>query len=149
MSNYPNSNINFISTNSDTMSNYPNSNINFISTNSNAFHGTERNYHAPTQNGAINRAQSHVENLDSLIHDVSFAGDFRLNCGIAIDLKLAPSIDPQVKVKTGESQGTPVQDKFFSGKYVVTSVVHKFAEDYTVNAKLKKDSLPFSFKTIL
>lgn len=133
----------------DTMSNYPNSNLNFISTNSNAFYGTERNYHAPTRNGIINKAQSHAENLDSLIHDVSFAGDFRLNSGIAIDLQLAPSIDPQVEVKTGESQGTPVQDQFFSGKYVVTSVVHKFAEDYTVNVKLKKDSLPFSFKTIL
>jgi hypothetical protein len=31
---------------------------------------------------------------------------------------------------------------------VVTAVAHKFSEEYTMDLKIKKDSLPFSFRTI-
>ena len=129
----------------DTMSNYPNSSINFISTNSNAFNGNEKNYHSPTLNGAINKAQAHTENLDTLIHDVSLCGDFKVNSGVMVDLKLSPSIDPEVGVKTGESEGDVIRDQFFSGRYLITAAVHRFDDEYTVDIKLKKDSLPFTF----
>lgn len=129
----------------DTMSNYPDSNVNFISTNSKAFNGNQKNYHSPTLNGAINKAQAHTENLDTLIHDVSLCGDFKVNSGVMVDLKLSPSIDPQVTVKTGESEGDVIKDQFFSGRYLVTAAVHRFDDEYTVDIKLKKDSLPFTF----
>jgi len=132
----------------ETMADYPNSKINFVSTNSNAFNGIEGNYHAPTLDGSINKAQAHIENLDSIIHDISLAGDFKVNSGVAINLSIAPSIDPEVTVQNDNSKGDDVQDKFFSGKYVVTAVAHKFSEEYTMDLKLKKDSLPFSFRTI-
>jgi hypothetical protein len=132
----------------ETMASYPNSKINFISTNYNAFNGVEGNYHAPTLDGSINKAQAHIENLDSIIHDISLAGDFKVNSGVAINLSIAPSIDPEATVQNDNSKGDDVQDKFFSGKYVVTAVAHKFSEEYTMDLKLKKDSLPFSFRTI-
>jgi hypothetical protein len=133
---------------SETMANYPNSKINFVSTNHNAFNGVEGNYHAPTLSGSINKAQAHIENLDSIIHDISLAGDFKVNSGIAINLSISPSIDPEATVQNDNSKGDKMQDKFFSGKYVVTAVAHKFSEEYTMDLKIKKDSLPFSFRTI-
>jgi len=126
----------------DSLSKYQDSRINYISINSMAF-DSDNNYNSSTQNMAINTAQSYTENLETLTHDLTLAGDFQLVSGTVISLKLPPSIDPKIKTKNSNSKGDAKKDIFFSGDYLVTSVVHNFAEEYTVDLKVKKDALSF------
>jgi len=132
---------------SDTLAGYPNSKVNYISTNSMSF-DKANNYNSATTATSINKAQCYTENLETLTHDVTLAGDFQLVSGSVISLKLPPSIDPQVKTKNSNAKGDLKKDIFFSGNYLVTSVVHNFAEEYTVDLKVKKDSLSFDLSVV-
>jgi hypothetical protein len=134
------------------LSDFKNSMINYISLNTAAFSyaaGNTPNYHGPTQSSKINIAQSVTENLETMIHDFNVAGDFELNSGKIILLNIAPSEDPTAikkNSKLGKSP-TPGVDQFFSGNYVVTSVIHNFSEDYFASVRVKTDSFSNDFLT--
>jgi hypothetical protein len=124
----------------------PEAKINYIPMNSKAFVG-KGNYHSTTKDGMINRAHSYLENLDNMTHDIRLAGDFYLNAGNKVDLKLLKSIDPSVKVmgsRHSDVNANPY-DLLLSGKYIVTSVVHTFGEQHTCEARVKRDSMTLQF----
>lgn len=146
------------------LSDFKNSKINYIPLNSQAFNyaaptgssdpakayisGNTSNYHGATENSKINIAQSLVENLETMVHDFNVAGDFQLNCGKIVLLKIAPANDPTTTRKNAKTDtNTPGADKFFSGNYVVTSVIHNFAEDYFASVRVKTDSFSNDFLT--
>lgn len=129
-----------------TLSDFSQSMLNFISINSMS-HDVGVNYHDVTRSGVLNRAQSYMENLDNISHDISVAGDFKINAGITVDLILPPALDPEVTEKNSVAKNDFKKDNYFSGKYLVTSVVHNFSTEYTVNAKVKRDTLPFKLSS--
>lgn len=115
--------------------------INYIPMNSMAFgSGVAGNYHASTINGRINRAQAYSENLETISHDIVLTGDFNLNAGMVISLRLPPSFDPNTRKLNIDQEPNTSEDRFFSGDYQVVSVSHNFAEDYTMEVKVKRDS---------
>lgn len=124
-----------------TLNKYADAKINYIPTNQYAISGGY-NYNSTTYAGAINKAASIAETLDSIQHDVTVAGDFELNCGKVVSLKLPPSVDPNVK-KIGYTppDDNPAQDPFLSGGYLVTSVQHNFSEEYYTEIRVKRDTL--------
>ena len=116
--------------------------INYIPLNRKAF-ANHTNYHHGTFGGRINRAQSYLDNLDNITHDIKIAGDFGVSPGKVVGLELRKSIDPQAKV-TGENSESDYSDPFdraLSGNYLVSSVVHKFEQEYFCEVRLKKDSV--------
>ena len=83
-----------------------------------------------------------------MVHDFNVAGDFQLNCGKVVLLKIAPANDPTAGKKDAVTDtNTPQADKFFSGNYVVTSVIHNFTEDYFASVRVKTDSFSNDFLT--
>lgn len=130
----------------DELSKFHASRINYVATNSRAFDNGD-NYHAPTQSGVLNRAQSYMENLDSIAHDLSLSGDFKLNAGTMISLNFPPAIDPEARLKDSLGKFDVQRDQYFSGKYLVASVIHRFGDKYTVDLKVKRDTLPFELSS--
>ena len=126
----------------DDLGKYPDSKVNYISNNRLAYDDGS-NYHSSTEYARINRAQSHVENFDNMVHDLTLAGDFNLKSGQMIEISIPPAIDPGADIKNSQAVHDIKKDSYFSGKYIVTGAVHKFAETYTVNLKVKRDSLVF------
>jgi hypothetical protein len=119
--------------------------INYIPINSKAFKDT-KNFHSGTLDGRINRAQSYLDNLDNVTHDLKVAGDFGLSAGKVVELLVSQSIDPTVTVK-GAKETNPIDryDDALSGRHLITSVVHNFAEEYFCEMKIKKDSVSVSY----
>jgi hypothetical protein len=74
------------------------------------------------------------------------AGDFKLQCGKIISLKIPPAIDPGANIKNTDTDNDIQRDNYFSGKYMITSVLHSFSEEYKVNLQLKRDSLTFKLQ---
>jgi len=115
--------------------------INYIPTNSMAFERS-KNYHSGTADGRINRAQSYLENLDNLTHEIKVAGDFGLSAGKVVELLIPKAIDPTVDIQNAKKTIiSQIYDDVISGKYLITSVVHNFGEEYFCDIKIKKDSL--------
>lgn len=123
-----------------TISKFSDANINYVPVNSGAYGTTGANYHNPTRNKVINIAQSVNENLDMMIHDFSVAGDLELNCGKIVLLSISPAVDPGAKRMNGGIFNAE-HDEFFTGKYIVASIIHKFAETYFCDVRVKTDSL--------
>ena len=67
---------------------------------------------------------------DFMTHDIKLYGDLEFTSGSIIDVSL-----PNGDVDSVE------RDTHFSGKYLVTSISHKFENEYTMNVKIKKDGL--------
>ena len=106
------------------------------------------NYHKGTVDSKINIAQSITENLETVVHDFTVAGDFEMNCGKIVLLKIAAASDPKSDVKDERAKNNnPGADKFFSGNYVITSIIHNFAEDYYASVRVKTDSFSNDFLT--
>jgi len=141
------------------LSDFKNSNINYISLNSQAFNNitlnsdkldykNTSNYHGSTVTSKINIAQSLTENLETIVHDFNVTGDFSLNCGKIVLLTIAPAEDPKTSKKGSLiNSRAPGVDRFFTGNYVVTSVIHNFAEDYFSSVRVKTDSFSNDFLT--
>ena len=127
----------------NSLSQFPDSLVNYISTNKHAFENP--NYHSTTERAILNKAQSYIENMDSISHDITIAGDFKLSAGKMVSLKIPPAIDPSVNIKNSKISNDIQRDNYFSGKYLVTSIVHNFAEDYKIDMKIKRDSFIFKF----
>jgi hypothetical protein len=98
-------------------------------------------YHAQSKGNSLARSNAHIENLDTIVHDIVISGDLDLNAGKAIGLKLVKPIDPQVEVKNAESSKNTNYDSMLSGKHLVVSTVHRFDKDYSLEIRVKRDSL--------
>lgn len=118
--------------------------INYVPINELAFK-TNKNYHHGTIGGKLNRAQSYLDNLDNITHEITVAGDFGLSAGKVVNLVLNKSIDPAVEKKGRLSRTTSPFDEVLSGKHLVTSVIHQFGEEYTCLMKVKKDSMSVTY----
>jgi hypothetical protein len=125
------------------LSQFSDSLVNYIPTNKHAFDNP--NYHSTTESGTLNKAQSYIQNMDSISHDITIAGDFKLLAGKMISLKIPPAIDPEANIKNSKISNDIQRDNYFSGKYLVVSIIHKFAEDYRIDMKVKRDSFIFKF----
>ena len=130
--------------NDQTLGSLPDAKFNYIPINSKAFSSGSGNYHSPTQNGMLNRANSYIENLENVIHDLTLAGDFYMNAGNKLELKLPKAIDPSAKVK-GSRHSDGDYDLLLSGQYIATTVVHNFNEEYTCEVRVKRDSMTQKF----
>lgn len=125
---------------SDSLSKYKDARVNYIPLNSLAFIDSAPNYNHSTAAGMINRAQAYAENLDTIQHDLTVAGDFKLNAGKVISMKLPPAVDPNSKKENANSDPNLQADEFLSGNYVVTSVVHRFDSMYFCDLRVKRDA---------
>ena len=114
--------------------------INYIPINSLAFSNVG-NYHSSASRGVLNYAQSQLENLDTQQHTITLNGDFKLNCGKIVSLKLPPSVDPKPEKQNSHSSDNSQIDDYLSGNYISSSVVHNFAEEYFIEMKVKRDSI--------
>jgi hypothetical protein len=126
---------------SDDLSKYKDARQIVIPMNSTAY-SAGANYNASTSGGNLAKASSYVELLDSMQHDLSVPGDMDLTSGKIVKLKLPAPIDPSLN-KTGYTADGPSneEDLILSGRYLVTSVQHNFAEDHIVEFRVKRDSL--------
>jgi hypothetical protein len=126
---------------SDDLSKYKDARQIVIPMNSAAY-SAGANYNASTSGGNLAKASSYVELLDSMQHDLSVPGDMDLTSGKIVKLKLPAPIDPSLN-KTGYTAEGPSkeEDLIVSGRYLVTSVQHNFAEDHIVEFRVKRDSL--------
>ena len=128
--------------NGQNLDKYSDARLTYLPINSNAYENG-RNYHSTTLDGQLDKANSYVNNLDNLVHDLTVAGDFDLNAGNTINIQLYKSIDPDLRIQNSEETSDAASNPFddaLSGKYLVTSVVHKFAEEYESQIRIKRDS---------
>lgn len=109
----------------------------YINENTKAF-GDINNYHNSLRL-ELNNKQSALNALKFMSLNLLVSGDFNLTCGNLVELKIS---------KTGDSTELRNKDKAFSGKYLVTSVVHTFdQEEYRCNIIIQKDSVQYDVDT--
>ena len=77
---------------------------------------------------------SKVQNMDSTVHDITLYGDYGLNAGKMIEIKIPKAVEP------GSATDVLPYDKLISGKYMVTAVIHTFTSEYFIQARIKRDS---------
>lgn len=111
----------------------------FISSNSLAYGEGRANYHTPVENN-IAIGQSYLSTEDTLSHDITISGNFKLESGALMELKVN---------KTNPSDNTAHLDKMQSGKYLIASIIHKFGDEYTQNIEIKTNSFAASLDDIL
>ena len=110
----------------------------YISLNTSAVSGGS-SYQAPA-NSDILAANAYVQNMDTLELRVEIYGDFNLYTGSTIDINVVKSID------AGDDKRG--RDLFLSGKYIISSITHKFTDEYRMDLILKKDSFIDSLDNI-
>ncbi len=110
----------------------------YISLNTSAVSGGS-SYQAPA-NSDILTANAYVQNMDTLELSVEIYGDFNLCTGMCIDISVAKSID------AGDDKRG--RDIYLSGKYIISSITHKFTDEYKMELLLKKDSFIDSLDNI-
>ena len=111
----------------------------FISSNSMAYGSSSFNYHAPVEEN-ISVGQAYLSTEDTLTHDIVIAGNFKLECGGLLDLKVN---------KTNPSDNEAHLDKMQSGKYLISSIIHKFGNEYTQQLEIKTNSFASEMEDIL
>lgn len=89
------------------------------------------NYHAPVE-GEILKANSYIENMDGTVLTINIYGDFKLCVGMKITCNIIKSVD-----HAEDERGI---DKYLSGDYIVTSINHRFEDEYIMEVLCKKDS---------
>ena len=107
--------------------------MNFISNNALAYGGEFNNYHAGRETN-IGRHTAFEMNMDNFVHDVKIAGDYEIQPGVMIGLKIPKAVDPESRPNDNVDE-----DKHVSGDYLVTSVVHTFGDEYICDMRCKKD----------
>jgi hypothetical protein len=73
--------------------------------------------------------------LDNYVHTLTLPGDLKLNAGSVIQLNILKAVD-----MASLNDNDEIYDSLLSGKYLVTSVVHNFAEEHICSVTVKKDS---------
>ena len=111
----------------------------FVSLNSKAY-GDGFNYHEVLKAQAYNKTEAYLENMNHIVHDLVLPGDFELSVGKIIELNL-----PKATIPEKDEEGN-FQDKYLSGKHLVTSITHSFENKYTMNITCCKDSLLFDLE---
>jgi len=102
----------------------------YVSLNSSSAGGGS-NYHAPSDSEILN-ANASIENMDGTVLTLDIYGDFKLSVGMVINCHIIKAIEGP-----DEKRG---QDLYLSGKYIVTSIEHRFNDEYTMQILVKKDS---------
>lgn len=121
--------------NNQNLGEYQEAKLNFVSNNTLAYNGNFNNYHAGREVN-IGRHKSFETNMDNFIHDIKIAGDYEIQPGSKVGLKIPKAVDPET------IQDQPItEDEYVSGEYIVTAVVHNFSQDYIIDMRCKKDTM--------
>ena len=110
----------------------------YVSLNTSAVSGGS-NYHAPNDTDLLT-ANAYIENMDGTVLTINIYGDFKLSVGMVITCNVMKSVD--------NAESERGKDKYLSGKYLVTSINHRFEDEYIMEVLLKKDSYIESLDTI-
>lgn len=83
-----------------------------------------------------------LETLDTYSIELQVYGDFSLNSGKRIEVRVPKAIDPQ-EYQKAKIMGNvdDIYDSIISGTYIVIGVVHNFSDEYTCTVKAQKDSI--------
>ena len=85
----------------------------------------------------INSAKSFFALMNESSHNITVYGDFRLNPGSKIKLKIPRAIRREA------NETEPEEDELLSGEYIIVVAAHRFAGGvYTSQLKLVKNNLP-------
>lgn len=105
-----------------------------------AYGNSHTNFNAlKNQSGGITRA--YIENLETNSHDIKLFGDFNLNAGVIIEIKIPKSIDPTIQKDVLKEDKYSAFDNHLSGNYMITSAIHTFQDgEYFTNLRIKRDS---------
>lgn len=81
--------------------------------------------------------RSQLQQLNNIKIRIKVAGDFNLNTGDCVNLKIASVFNSLVDIKTQK-----MWDKYYSGKYLITGIKHTIGfEVYAMTIELSKDTL--------
>jgi len=119
---------------------YPNAYNEYISTNRFAYDNALSNINGLTESSR-HKLNAYASLFNTYTHDISLHGDFKLNPGRRIEVKIPKAIDPQVyQSYTGKSP-EKLYDDWMSADYLITSIIHKFENsEYYVDLRVKRDS---------
>ena len=126
----------------------------YISLNSNCFSDKNTWYESTGDNvsfsgnynsmsiGSRGILNSYQSLFNTMTHDIRLNGNFKLNAGRKVKLVFPKAIDPNSYKKYSDNKSSEAHvNKFLSGKYLITSVVHEFEDDeYYVSVRVKRDS---------
>jgi len=76
-----------------------------------------------------------------LSHDITISGNFDLEVGNVINVNVE-------KTNIGD-KGQDHLDKMQSGKYIISSIIHKFGDEYTQQVEIKTNSFNAKLDDIL
>jgi type V secretory pathway adhesin AidA len=102
----------------------------YVSLNTSAASGGS-NYHAPNDTDMLT-ANAYIENMDGTVLTIDIYGDFKLCVDMKITCNIIKSVD-----HAEDQRGI---DKYLSGDYIVTSINHRFEDEYIMEVLCKKDS---------
>lgn len=111
----------------------------FISENKFAYNEDD-NLHAPLRDN-LSASQSYLSTEDTLIHDITINGNFDLEVGNTISVIVE-------KTNISDHQSDHL-DKMQSGVYMVSTIIHKFGDEYTQQLEIKTNSFNASLNDIL
>ena len=120
----------------------------YINANSKSYNNY-KNYHEPAIH-SLGHHQSQLENLDNTKHDITIHGDLEIHPGQKITITAPKSIDPQVfnKIKDKDAKKSVQDDQMISGDYLISNVIHIFADQYTCQLRLKRDFSNYSLDSV-
>jgi hypothetical protein len=102
----------------------------FISNNKHAYKNSN-NFQSPSAI-YMGMSQSYISTEETLIHDITVAGNFNIECGQTIRIKMN-------KTSAADNESDPI-DKMQSGRYLISSIIHKFEDEYTLQMEVKTNS---------
>lgn len=112
----------------------------FISVNKESHDGAQ-SFHDPVQAG-IAKGQSFRATEDSMLHDITINGNFKIQCGSIIKIVIG-------KTNTEETAEISSIDQFQSGNYLISSISHIFSDEYTQQIEIKSNSFKESLDEII
>jgi hypothetical protein len=118
--------------------------LSYVPLNSLSFDNS-RNYLGLTQS-IIGYKLSQTENFNYIGHHITVCGDFYLNAGKKISIRIPKAIDLKESAADESFEGRSTDDIYdqnLSGNYIVTAVEHIFESLYTCVALINKDSPNF------
>ena len=112
----------------------------FISVNTESHDGSQ-SFHDPVNTG-VAKGQSFRATEDSILHDITVNGNFKIQCGSIIKIVIG-------KTNAEETAETSSIDQFQSGNYLISSISHIFSDEYTQQLEIKSNSFKESLDTII
>jgi hypothetical protein len=125
----------------DRIDSLPQAHEEYISTNEYAFDGKAMNYNELKKN-SMGVTRAYIENMETISHTLKLFGDFNLNAGVVIELKIPKAVDPELQRDLLQNTQDGAFDEHLSGNYLITSAIHTFEKGkYYTSVKVKRDSL--------